>query len=62
MKSKLLYSALFFMSAFILFAQEESFICEFEEEPNSLPFVYFSPMNNPVYSLLTLLIWQLLSL
>lgn len=27
MKSKLLYSVLLFMSAFILFAQEEPFIC-----------------------------------
>lgn len=49
MKSKLLYSVLLFMSTFILFAQEEHF-CVVEENPNSPPPTYFSPLNSSAYS------------
>lgn len=47
MKSKLLYSVLLFMSTFILFAQNEPFVCGLEEDPNPL---YFSPFNSSSFS------------
>lgn len=50
MKSKLLCSVLVFMSTFILFAQEEPFICGTVEDPNLPSPAYFSPLNSSAYS------------
>lgn len=50
MKSKLLYSVLIFMSTFILFAQEEPFICGTVEDPNLPSPTYFSPLNSSAFS------------
>ena len=38
------------MSTFILFAQEEPFICGTVEDPNLPSPTYFSPLNNSAYS------------